>query len=60
MVKCHQNVNVEEMNTECSTGKNDGLWVLQELFKAYITQNIIIAALRIANQFQFYSVSFVG
>ena len=36
MVKCCQNVNVEEIDTEPSTGKNDGFWLMWGLFKRYI------------------------
>ena len=49
MVKCYWNVDFEEMNTECSTGKNYGFWVLWGILKEYIKQNIIIAVLRKAN-----------
>ena len=45
MVKCHQNVNFKEMNTEPATGKNDGFWLLWGIFKDYIKQNIIMAML---------------
>ena len=43
------NMNFEEMDTERSTGKNDGFWVLWGVFKEYITQNITVAVLRKAN-----------
>ena len=46
MVKCRQIVNFEEMDTEWSTGKNYGFWVLWGIFKEYIKQNIIMAVLR--------------
>ena len=36
MVKCRQIVNFEEMDTEWSTGKNYGFWVLWGIFKEYI------------------------
>ena len=49
MVKCRQIVNFEEMDTEWSTGKNYGFWVLWGIFKEYIKQNIIMAVLRKAN-----------
>ena len=49
MVKCCQNVDVGEMDTECSTGKTYGFWVLWAIFKKYIKQNIITAVLRKAN-----------
>ena len=49
MVKCRQIVNFEEMDTEWSTGKNYGFWVLWEIFKEFIKQNIIMAVLRKAN-----------
>ena len=39
-------VNFEEMDTERSTGKNDGFWLLRGIFKKYIKQNIIMAVLR--------------
>ena len=28
MVRCHRNVDFEEINTESSTGKNDEFWLL--------------------------------
>ena len=31
----------EEMDTERSTGKNDGFWLLWGIFKEYIKQNFI-------------------
>ena len=49
MVRCRQIVNFEEMDTEWSTGKNYGFWVLWEIFKEFIKQNIIMAVLRKAN-----------
>ena len=49
MVKCCQNVDFEEMDTECSTGKNYIFWVLWGIFKEYIKQNIIMAVLRKTN-----------
>ena len=49
MVKCCQIVIFEEMDTEWSTGKNYGFWVLWGIFKEYIKQNIIMAVLRKAN-----------
>ena len=49
MVKCRQIVNFEETDTEWSTGKNYGFWVLRGIFKEYIKQNIIMAVLRKAN-----------
>ena len=48
MVKCCRNVNFEEMDVECLTGKNYGFWVLWGIFKEYIKQNIM-AVLRKAN-----------
>ena len=51
MVKCQ---NFEEMDTEWSTGKNYGFWVLRAIFKEYIKQNIIMPVLRKAN---FHSVA---
>ena len=49
MVKYCRDVDFEEMDTECSTGKNYGFWVLWGIFKEYIKQNIIMAVLRKAN-----------
>ena len=49
MMKCHQIVNFEEMDSEWSTGKNYGFWVLWGIFKEYIKQKIIMAVLRKAN-----------
>ena len=49
MVKCHRNVNFEEMDIECPTGKNYGFWVLRGIFNEYIKQNIIMAVLRKSN-----------
>ena len=49
MGKCGRNVNFEQMDTEISTGKNDGFWLLWEIFKEYIKQNIIMTVLRKAN-----------
>ena len=49
MVKCHENVNFEEINTESSTGKNDGVRLIWGIFKEHIKQNIIMAMLRKAN-----------
>ena len=54
MVKCRQIVNFEEMNSEWSTGKNYGFWVMWGIFKEYIKQNIIMEVLRKAN---FHSVA---
>ena len=48
-IKCWKIVNFEEMDTEWSTGKNYGFWVLWGIFKEYIKQNIIMAVLRKAN-----------
>ena len=45
MVKCQQNVNFEEIDTECSIGKNDGLLILWGIFKEYIKQDIMMAVL---------------
>ena len=42
-------MNFEEMDTEHLTGKNDGFWVLWELFKEYVKQNTIMAVLRKAH-----------
>ena len=49
MLKCHQNVNFEEMDTEHSIGKNGRFWLLWGIFKEYIKQNIIMAKLTKAN-----------
>ena len=49
MVKCHRNVSLEEMDTEPWTEKSDGFWLLQEIFKEYIRQNIIMAMSRKSN-----------
>ena len=49
MVKFSQIANFEEMDTEWSAGTNYGFWVLWEIFKEYIKQNIIVAVLRKAN-----------
>ena len=49
MVKCRQNVNFEETDTKRLTGKNDGFWLLWQIFKEYIKQNIIMAVLRKAH-----------
>ena len=49
MMKCHWNVNFEKMDTERSTGKNDGFWLQWGIFKEYIKQNIIMIVLREAN-----------
>ena len=37
------------MDTEPSTEKHDRFWLLWEIFKEYIKQNIIMAVLRKAN-----------
>ena len=39
----------EEMDTERSTGENDGFWILWGIFKEYIEQNIVMAVLRKAH-----------
>ena len=39
----------EEMDTEPSTGNNDGFWLPWGIFKEYIKQNIIMVVLRKAN-----------
>ena len=46
MVKYCQHLNFEEIDTENSTGKNDKFWLLWEIFKRYIKQNIVMAVLR--------------
>ena len=49
MVKCHGNVNFEEINSEPLTGKNDRFRLIWGIFKEHIKQNIIMAMLRKAN-----------
>ena len=49
MVKCRQNMNFEEMDSEPLTGKTDGFWLLWGIFKGYIKQNIIMVVLIKAN-----------
>ena len=49
VVKCRRNLNFEKMDAAPYTGKNDGFWLLWEIFKEYIKQNITTAALRKAN-----------
>ena len=49
MVKCNRTVNFEEMDTECSIGKNYGFWVMWGIFKENTKQNIIMAVLRKEN-----------
>ena len=39
-------MNFEEIDTELSTGKNDGFWLLWGIFKEYKKQNIIMVVLR--------------
>ena len=46
MVKCHRNVNFEEIDTESSTGKNDGLLLLWGIFEEYIKQNIMMKVIK--------------
>ena len=46
IVKFRWYVNFEEIDTEPSTGKNDGFWLLWVIFKEYIKQNIIMALLK--------------
>ena len=58
MVKSHgrksgRNENFEEMDTEHSTEKNDEVWLLWEIFKEYIKQNIVMAVLTKANSCSF-------
>ena len=45
-MQCHENVNLVEMDTEPSTGKNDGFWLPWGILKEYIKQNIIMVVLR--------------
>ena len=49
IVKYHRNVNFEEIDTEPSTTKNDGFWLLRGLYKEYIKQNVIMTVLKKAN-----------
>ena len=49
MLLCRRNLSFEKMDTAPYTGKNDGFWLLWEIFKEYIEQNIITAVLRKAN-----------
>ena len=49
MVKCRRNVNFEEIDTEPSTGKNGGVWLLWGIFKEYIKQSIIMTVSRKSN-----------
>ena len=42
-------MNFEEMDIELSTRKNDGFWLLWEIFKEHIKHSIIMAVLRKAN-----------
>ena len=48
MMKCRQNVNFHEIDTEPSTRKNNRFWLLLEIFEKY-TKKIIMAVLRKAN-----------
>ena len=47
VVKFRWNLNFEKMDTASYTWKNDGVWWV--IFKEYLKQNIITAALRKAN-----------
>ena len=49
-LKCCCTVDFEETNTECSTGKNFGFWVLRGIFNEYIKQNIIRAVLTLSRR----------
>ena len=49
MAKWLWNVNIEEIDTEPSTGENDGFWLLPGIAKLYIRENIIMAVFREAN-----------
>ena len=49
VMKCRRNLNFEKLDTASFTGKNDGFWLLWGIFKGYIKQNIITAALRKVN-----------
>ena len=42
-------MNFEEIDTEPSTGKNDGFWLLWVTFKEHIKQNTIMALLKKTN-----------
>ena len=46
MVKCHRNVNLEEMDTELVQQEKYGLWVLWTIFQEHIKQNITMAVLK--------------
>ena len=45
MVKCHRNVNFEEIDTECSTGKNDGLYC-EEYLRSILNKNNLMKVIR--------------
>ena len=49
MVKCCRNANFKEIDTDPLTEKNNGFWLLLEIFKECIKQNTIITALRKAH-----------
>ena len=42
MAKCCRNVKFEEIDTDPSTGKSNGFWLLWGIFNKYIKQNIIM------------------
>ena len=48
-MQCRQNSNFEETDTESTTGKNDGFWLLWVIFKEYVKQKAFMALLRKAN-----------
>ena len=52
-MKCHKNINFEEVDTEPATGKNDGFLLLWGIFKDYIKQSIIMTVLRSVIQMTF-------
>ena len=49
MGKLCRNVDFEEMDTDCSTGKSYRFWVMSGIFKEYIKQNINMAVSKKAN-----------
>ena len=49
MMKCHRNVNLEEMDTELVQQEKYGLWVLWAIFQEHIKQNVTMAVLKKVN-----------
>ena len=45
-MKCCQNVNFDEIDTDPWTGKNDEFWLLWGIFLDYVKQKITTAVLR--------------